>query len=81
LLKDFQLTLMRNLLTQAGQEWNVQGPVGGTAPAAATQFDLRKTWQATFSYSICHAKMSYVFGQGCHLKSYSHMWNVWCLPV
>ena len=37
LLKDFQLTLMRNLLAQAGQERNVQRPVGGTALAAATQ--------------------------------------------
>ena len=41
LLKDFQLTLMRNLLTPAGQERNVRRPVGGTAPAAATQFNLR----------------------------------------
>ena len=39
--KIFQLTLMRNLLTQAGQERNLRRPVGGTAPAAATEFDLR----------------------------------------
>jgi hypothetical protein len=37
LLKDFRLTLMRNLLAQAEQERNVQRPVGGTAPTAGTQ--------------------------------------------
>jgi len=37
LLRDFWMTLMRNLLAQAGQEQNVRRPVGGTAPVAATQ--------------------------------------------
>ena len=34
--RDFRLTLVRNLLAQAGQERNVQRPVG-RPPAAATQ--------------------------------------------
>ena len=43
------------------------------------KFYLSITWQATLAYSICHAKkMSYVFGQGCHQKSYSDMPKVWC---
>ena len=33
---DFRLTLLRNLLAQGGQEWNVSGPMG-RPPAAATQ--------------------------------------------
>ena len=37
LVKDFRMTLMRNLLAQVGQERNVRRPVGGTPPAAATQ--------------------------------------------
>ena len=42
MLRDFRLTLTRNLVPQAGQELNVRRPVGGTAGAAAThQFDLR----------------------------------------
>ena len=36
-LRDFRMTLMRNLVAQAGQERNVWRPVGETAPAAATQ--------------------------------------------
>ena len=42
-LGDFRLTLMRNLVAQAGQEWNVRRPVGGTAPALQPldQFDLK----------------------------------------
>ena len=36
-LRDFRMILMRNSVAQAGQEWNVQRPVGGPAPAAATQ--------------------------------------------
>ena len=34
--RHFQLTLVRNLLAQAGQEWNVPRPIG-RPPAAATQ--------------------------------------------
>ena len=37
LLKDFRMTLMRNLLAQAGQEWNMRRPVGGTPHAAAIE--------------------------------------------
>jgi len=37
LLRDFRMTLMRNLVAQAGQERNVRRPIGGPAPAAATQ--------------------------------------------
>ena len=34
---DFRMTLMKNLMAQAGQERNVQRPVGRPAVAAATQ--------------------------------------------
>jgi hypothetical protein len=36
-LRDFQITLMRNLVAKAGQEQNVRRPVGGPALTAATQ--------------------------------------------
>ena len=39
--KDFRMTLIRNLVAQAGQERNVRRPVGRPAPAAATQFNLK----------------------------------------
>ena len=35
--RDFWMTLMRNLVAQAGQEWNVRRPIGAPAPTAATQ--------------------------------------------
>ena len=67
-LRDFWMTLMRNLVAQAGHERNMRRPVGGTAPAAATQSIQyeergRQHWP----------KMSYVFGQGCYQKSYNDM--------
>jgi len=36
-LREFRMNLMRNSVAQAGQEQNVQRPVGGLAPPAATQ--------------------------------------------
>jgi hypothetical protein len=44
---DFWLTIMKNLLAQAGQEWNVQRPVGRPAAAAAEvrqQISVSKHW-------------------------------------
>ena len=35
--RDFRMTLIRNLMAQAGQEWNVRRPVGRPAVTAATQ--------------------------------------------
>ena len=37
LLRDFQMTIMRNLVAQAVQERKVRRPVGGPALTAATQ--------------------------------------------
>jgi len=64
---DFRNTLLGNLLVQAGQEWNLQRPVGRPL-AAATQvirFEEhgRKHWaipSATRRRCVC--------GQGCHQK-------------
>jgi hypothetical protein len=63
-LRDFRLTLMRNLVAQAWQEQNVRRPVGGTAPAAATQsirFEerCRQHWpipSATRKRCMCSAR-------------------------
>ena len=65
---DFRDTPLGNLLVQAGQEWNVQRPIG-RPPAADTLVIIWRTWQETLAYSICHAKkMSCVCGQGCLQK-------------
>ena len=50
--RDFWLTLVRNLLAQTGQEWNVPTPMG-RPPAASTQVVRleecgRKHWPIPF---------------------------------
>ena len=80
-LRDFRMTLMRNLVAQAGQERNVRRPVGGpAAPAAAIQsiwFEERGRQHRPIP-SATRRWCRYVFSQGCHQKSYNDMPKVWC---
>ena len=76
--RDFRLTLVRNLLAQAGQEQNVPRPMG-RPPAAATQVirleeRSRKHWPIpSATRRRCH-----VFSQECQQKSFSEVPKVWC---
>jgi hypothetical protein len=72
--RDFRLILVRNLLAQAGQEQNVQRPIG-RPPAASTQVvRLEDRGTKTLAYSVHKAqKMSSMFGKGCQQNSFSEV--------
>ena len=73
--RDFRLTLVRNLLAQAGQERNVSRPIG-RSPAAATQV-VRLEERARKHWPIpSDAQISFMFFQWCHQKSFSEVPNV-----